>query len=90
MTTIEGIEHRQSTGWVDPAGCGVSCECGVTYDGFDTLEEACDLLDEHIREATPATATRGRYAATRNPLRKWLPYAVAALVLFAVVAWAVT
>jgi hypothetical protein len=30
--------------------------------------------------------TRGRYAAPSRPLRKWLPYAVAALVLFAVVA----
>jgi hypothetical protein len=34
--------------------------------------------------------TRGRYAAPSRPLRKWLPYAAAALVLFAVLAWAVT
>ena len=34
--------------------------------------------------------TRGRYAAPSRPLRKWLPYAAAARVLFAVLAWAVT
>ena len=36
------------------------------------------------------TTTRGRYAAPTHPLRRWLPYAAAALALFAVLTWAAT
>lgn len=45
--------HRLTSAWGGvPGECGVACECGVTYDGFDTIAEAEKLLTEqHIEKA---------------------------------------
>ena len=44
--------HRLTSAWGGVRGeCGVSCECGVTFDGFDTIAEAEALLDNHIEQA---------------------------------------
>lgn len=41
--------HMQLSGWGGAAGgCGVSCACGVMFDGFDTIAEAAELLERHI------------------------------------------
>jgi hypothetical protein len=43
------VEHRQVAGWKGgPGECGAECSCGETYDGFDSLGAACELLDRHI------------------------------------------
>lgn len=42
-------EHRQTAGWGGvPGECGVECACGLIYDGFDTIREAAELLDQHV------------------------------------------
>ncbi|PZG05800.1 hypothetical protein C1I95_32475 [Micromonospora craterilacus] len=41
--------HRMAAGWKgEPGECGAECACGVTYDGFDSLGAASELLDRHI------------------------------------------
>jgi len=41
--------HEQENGWGGvPGDCGVSCTCGVMFDGFDTIAEALVLLNRHI------------------------------------------
>lgn len=54
-------DHKQATVWGGsiPGACGVECSCGTTYDGFDTIAEASELLDEHIRSSNE----RGEYVA---------------------------
>jgi hypothetical protein len=53
---VEPVEHREVSGWKgegDGTGtCGVECACGVTYDNFDSLAEAGELLKVHIEAAT--------------------------------------
>lgn len=59
--TAQGIEvpvpvaaHRHVAGWGGvPGECGVECACGTTFDNFDTIAEAAELLDEHIAAANP-------------------------------------
>lgn len=46
----------------DPGSCGAECECGVSFDGFDTLAEATGLINDHI-----ATETGARPAADVVP-----------------------
>lgn len=47
--STSGTLHEQENGWSGPNGdCGVSCTCGVMFDGFDTIGEALALLDLHI------------------------------------------
>jgi hypothetical protein len=45
-------EHHQSGGWKStaPGTCGAECACGVTFDGFDTLAEAVELVERHIAD----------------------------------------
>lgn len=44
--------HVISGGWTGGnGGSGVECVCGVTYDGFDTIDEATQLLQVHIADA---------------------------------------
>lgn len=51
-------EHRQIAGWGGiPGRCGVECECGVTFDHFDTIAEADALLQQHIASAVPLGLT---------------------------------
>jgi hypothetical protein len=41
--------HYQVGGWSGGRGyCGIECACGTTYDGFDSLREAIEMLDLHI------------------------------------------
>jgi hypothetical protein len=62
--------HRLTSAWGGvPGECGVSCECGVTYDGFDTIAEAEKLLTEHISDAAivhPAWCNTERCWAYEN------------------------
>lgn len=48
-----GAEHNDAGGWkgAGPGSCGVECSCGVTFDGFDTLNEAHEQLARHIETA---------------------------------------
>ena len=43
-------QHGEVGGWAGPypGQCGIECACGVTFDGFDTLAQAHELLDLHI------------------------------------------
>lgn len=53
-------DHHHVAGWGGETGrCGVECVCGVTFDGFDTIAEAVELLDHHIGSATAATVEYG-------------------------------
>lgn len=53
-------EHAEVGGWKGegPGTCGVECACGVTYDNFDSLAEASELLARHI--ADPRGMDRSR------------------------------
>lgn len=44
------VVHRGDSFWKgdEPGSCGASCVCGTTFDGFDSLGEASDLVDRHI------------------------------------------
>lgn len=60
-TATVGIEHMQVAGWGGvPGECGVECACGVTYDNFDTIAEASELLDQHIEAARAAVEEGGQ------------------------------
>lgn len=55
--TVDVEEHMQVSGWGGvPGECGAECACGVTYDNFDTIAEASELLDEHIVKANAEAA----------------------------------
>lgn len=46
-------EHRYAGGWKGADGegdCGAYCACGETYAGFDTLGEASELVEAHVRK----------------------------------------
>jgi hypothetical protein len=69
------LVHRFAGGWkgTDPGSCGAECSCGDTYDGFDSLAEASELIDRHIARANgPMVLTihdpEGRYADMRVPV----------------------
>lgn len=49
--------HYETSGWKGkgPGTCGVECACGVTYDNFDSLAEAAELLARHIEAANSPT-----------------------------------
>jgi hypothetical protein len=53
-------EHHHSGGWKGegPGTCGAECVCGVTFDGFDTLAEAVELVERHV--ADPLGLDRSR------------------------------
>lgn len=46
-------EHYETGGWkgAGPGTAGVDCACGVAFDGFDSLDEAAELLRRHIVDA---------------------------------------
>lgn len=48
--TAPVAQHVEAGGWkgAGPGGCGVECSCGVTFDGFDSLDEAAEQLALHI------------------------------------------
>jgi len=50
--------HYEASGWkgVEPDSCGVACACGVTYDGFDSLADAAQVLSVHIEAANAEPA----------------------------------
>lgn len=59
--------HSHESGWVGPSGeCGISCSCGVAFDGFDTIAEAAALLDRHIADSLP-TPGRGHLPIGASP-----------------------
>lgn len=66
-------EHRMVRGWKgEPGECGAECACGVTYDGFDSLGRASELLDGHIANPGPAPVLAsalhgGLWIATGDP-----------------------
>lgn len=58
----------QVSGWVGPPGeCGVSCSCGLTFDGFDTIAQAAALLDGHIADGCPPAPSRGHLPIGAGP-----------------------
>ncbi|MFG2071002.1 DUF6884 domain-containing protein [Micromonospora tulbaghiae] len=64
------VEHREVAGWGGVQGeCGVSCACGTTFDGFDTLADAHTMLAVHISQETTAAAlaTVNRGGRPRRP-----------------------
>lgn len=45
----EEVEHyHQSASTGGPGECSASCACGTTFDGFDTVSEAIEQLNQHI------------------------------------------
>jgi len=69
--SVKATEHFQVSGWGGvPGECGVECACGVTYDGFDTLAEAYELLALHTAQAEPVAARPRRRVLHR--LVEWL------------------
>ncbi|PZG15066.1 hypothetical protein C1I95_20375 [Micromonospora craterilacus] len=42
--------HRMASFWKgdEPGESGAACACGLTFDGFDSLDRASELLDRHI------------------------------------------
>lgn len=62
--TPEG-EHRQVAGWkgTGPGESGVECACGTTFDGFNSLGEAVEMLDRHIAEVGGETVEDAEVAS---------------------------
>jgi hypothetical protein len=45
----DGQRHELVEGWCGGGvGCGVTCACGVTFDGFETIAGAKMVLNQHI------------------------------------------
>jgi len=64
-------EHREAKGWTGPdtfGSSGVECACGVTFDGFNTLAEAGEMLKGHIEAATSPTGLTRAADQARGPL----------------------
>lgn len=48
-------EHGLRAGWAHgPGQYGVECACNTTFDGFDSLGEAQQLLDQHVADEQAA------------------------------------
>lgn len=49
-TSDSAVEHKLASSVCGgPGSCGVSCACGTTFDGFDTLAEPLELLNLYSR-----------------------------------------
>lgn len=73
-------EHYYASGWKGgPDGCGASCGCGLTYDGFDSLKQASELLDRHIAKPAPEykVTLPGQFVWAERVLRIPAPHTAA-------------
>ncbi|MEV7268439.1 hypothetical protein AB0N38_33270 [Micromonospora aurantiaca] len=73
-------EHYYASGWKGgPGECGAQCGCGLTYDGFDSLKQASELLERHIANPAPEykVTLPGQFVWAERVLRIPAPHTAA-------------
>lgn len=58
-------KHYETGGWKgdEPGSCGLECACGVTFDGFDSLAEAAEVMAHHITDGNAEESNLARKKA---------------------------